>query len=389
MTNERRRRLLKLGLVAGGAALSPPLPSSLRTVWADDEEHDEEHEPVEELSRLPVNTDIVIAAKNAALSMRFRGTTAEECRTWQKRFREKLIELLGPHAPPQKWSAEEERRTELADHTRYELLLKADGVPTVPVYLLLPKGASREHKVPAVLCVHGHGAYGYHPVVGRTDLPGVERAVKNSNYDYGLQFVRRGYAVAAPCMIPFGRRLKAERYGQTDPCAVTFVRMQALGMLPIAENLRDLRWCLDLLQSRPEVQTERIGCAGLSYGGRMTMLVSAIDQRIRVAAVSGALNLLQERISRRYSCGSQIIPGLLKYGDFSEIGSLIAPRHAVWEVGSKDGLVVSGWDEKFKRRLRRAYSALGVSKQLVFDHFEGGHRWNGEVAYPLFARVLR
>ncbi|MBT4867406.1 MAG: hypothetical protein HON53_20065, partial [Planctomycetaceae bacterium] len=237
--------------------------------------------------------------------------------------------------------------------------------------------------------VHGHGAHGNHPIVGRTDLEGVADSIKTAHYDYGLQFVRRGYAVAAPCMTPFGRRLAKSRSGGTDPCAVAFVRMQALGQLPMAANLRDLSWSIDLLQSRPEVASGRIGCAGLSYGGRMTMLATAMDRRIKVACVSGALNLLQERIMGRYSCGSQIIPGLLKYGDYSEIGSLIAPRPAVWEVGAKDGLITQSWADLFKERLRSAYAAFGKPKNLQFDHYDGGHRWNGELAYPLFDEVLK
>jgi hypothetical protein len=114
-----------------------------------------------------------------------------------------------------------------------------------------------------------------------------------------------------------------------------------------------------------------------------------MDDRIKVAAVSGALNLMQERMAGRYSCGGQVIPGLLKYGDYSEIGSLIAPRPCVWEVGSDDGLVVPKWDDRFRERLRRVYLALGSADRLHFDEFEGGHRWNGEVAYPLFHQVLR
>jgi hypothetical protein len=121
----------------------------------------------------------------------------------------------------------------------------------------------------------------------------------------------------------------------------------------------------------------------------MTMTAAAMDDRIKVAAVSGALNLMQERMAGRYSCGGQVIPGLLKYGDYSEIGSLIAPRPCVWEVGSDDGLVVPKWDDRFRERLRRVYLALGSADRLHFDEFEGGHRWNGEVAYPLFHRVLR
>ena len=165
--------------------------------------------------------------------------------------------------------------------------------------------------------------------------------------------------------------------------------MQAVGELPITANLRDLRWCIDLLQKRPEVDPGRIGCAGLSYGGRMTMLVSAIDERIVVASVSGALNLMQERMSLRHSCGAQMIPGLLNFGDYSEIGSLIAPRPCVWETGSTDSLIVPKWDEIFRDRLRRAYKSLEVPDNLYFDKFEGSHEWSGRVAFPLFDEVLK
>ena len=335
------------------------------------------------------DTDIRQALKKAKLAMLFKGSTPAEFRSWQTAFASQLQKLLGDSTPPNNWTIKQESQAQLSDHTRLELLLQADGAPPLPVYLLIPKGLASSQTAPAVLCLHGHGAFAHDAIVGRRDFEGIEANIKKANYDYGLQFVRRGYVVAAPCMRPFGRRVDRPRYGGKDPCAVNFVRMQSLGRLPITSNIRDLRWAINLLQSRPEVNKDRIGCAGLSYGGRMTMMVTAVDQRIRVASVSGALNLLQERMSLRHSCGSQMIPGLLNYGDYSEIGSLIATRPCVWEVGSEDKLVVPKWDELFKSRLRRAYQAAGAANQLHFDHFEGGHRWSGRIAFPLFDKVLK
>jgi dienelactone hydrolase len=137
------------------------------------------------------------------------------------------------------------------------------------------------------------------------------------------------------------------------------------------------------------VDAARLGCVGLSYGGRMTMLTAAVAPRIRVAVVSGAMNLMQERISKPYSCGAQIIPGLLKYGDTPEIASLIAPRPCLWEVGSRDGLIPAKQAEEMLRRMRNAYKALGAQKNLQVDRFDGGHVWNGKVAYPLLDRILK
>ena len=63
-----------------------------------------------------------------------------------------------------------------------------------------------------------------------------------------------------------------------------------VGKLLIAENLRDALWAFEFLARNPKVDPGRIGCVGLSYGGRMTMLTAALEKRIRVAVISGALN---------------------------------------------------------------------------------------------------
>lgn len=333
-------------------------------------------------------TRLADAAREAPLAMRFEGTTAEECRAWQARFGAKLRELLGPFQPPRSWKTAVSSKVELADHTRQELLLAAEGHPALPVYLLTPRTKSSRRRA-GIVALHGHGAHGHHPIAGRDDLPGVADSISKSNYDYGRQLVRRGYVVACPCFTPFGVRLgNMEKFGTADPCGDTFLRMQFLGKLLIAENLRDALWALELLAQADEVDADRLGCVGLSYGGRMTMLTAAVEPRIKAAAISGALNVMQERISKPYSCGAQIIPGLLNYGDTPEIGALIAPRYAVWEAGLRDGLVKAPWAEKAAARIGRAYQALGVADRLQVDRFDGGHVWHGDIAFPLLEKAL-
>src|SRR5262249_2234288 len=158
---------------------------------------------------------------------------------------------------------------------REELLLTADGHPPLPVYLLLPRPRA-EKRVPGVVSLHGHGDHGHHPVAGRDDLPGVAKAIESAHYDYGRQLVRRGFAVGVPCMTPFGVRIgNRDAFGKQDPCGDTFIRMQMLGKLLIAENLRDCLWSVELLARHEEVDAEHLGCVGLSYGGRMTMMTAA------------------------------------------------------------------------------------------------------------------
>jgi dienelactone hydrolase len=337
----------------------------------------------------PIEERLQREIDDAPLAMRFRGSTADECRAWQGEFAVRLRSLLGPHKPPGQWKTVVQRTTNLDDHRREELVLQAEGHPPLPVYLLTPSSKS-DNKHPGVLALHGHGSHGHHPVAGRDDLPGVDKAIQGSNYDYGRQLVRRGYVVAIPCFTPFGVRLgNREAFGKQDPCADTFLRLQILGKLLIAENLRDALWSLELLARHEQVDPQRLGCVGLSYGGRMTMLAAAVEPRIKTAVASGALNLMQERVRQPYSCGAQIIPGLLNFGDTPEIASLIAPRRLLWEVGSQDALLPAQSVDEGLRRMRRAYKALDAEDRLQVDRFEGGHRWNGKLAYRVLDQVLK
>jgi hypothetical protein len=56
---------------------------------------------------------------------------------------------------------------------------------------------------------------------------------------------------------------------------------------------------------------------------------------------------------------------------------------------STDPLLPAEPEIEFRARLERAYEAAGVPGNLRFDDFEGGHRWQGRVAYGLFDEILK
>jgi dienelactone hydrolase len=345
----------------------------------------------DELLKLPTfNEEMNRALRDAPLRMKFRGNNAAELAEWQEQFAAKLRTLIGPHRPPERWSKELLSTAELPDHTREEWLLKAEGVPSLPLYVLRP-AAGRDKRFPSVLALHGHGQFGHEPVVGVEATPQHVQSIRSANYDYGRQLVREGYLVVAPCLTPFGRRITdAQRAGKTDACAVAFVRLSFLGQTLLGANLRDAMWSLDYATQRADVRADRAACVGLSYGGRMTMIAAALDPRIKAAVISGALNVFQERASGGgYSCGAQVIPGLLEIGDTPEIGSLIAPRACIWEIGSRDSLIVKEWADKARERLSKAYAASGKREMLEFHEFEGGHQWSGKTAVPMLAKNLK
>ncbi|MGC3967901.1 MAG: hypothetical protein QM775_11185 [Pirellulales bacterium] len=349
-------------------------------------------EPTTEV--LSVGRRLAAMEQAASLAMQFRGGTFDEARRWQGRFHAKLCELLGPIDPPKKWESVLEERVELPTHVREQrLLISLDAAP-VPLHLLLPRETSRaSQKGPAILAIHGHGDFGHDSVAGIADSPERKAEIDKHRYDYGLKLVEQGYVVASPCLTPFGRRLRGDNSEAAtkrgDPCTLAHLQLQHVGKLLIAENLRDCLWTLEYLARHPSVDAGRLGCAGLSYGGRMGTLVAALDLRIQIAVLGGAMNVFQERAISGSSAGCQVIPGLLNFGDIPEIAGLIAPRRCIWTVGDSDKLLDPQWAEKFRERQARVYDALGANAELVVDRFSGGHEWHGDVAYPALAEVLR
>jgi hypothetical protein len=92
----------------------------------------------------------------------------------------------------------------------------------------------------------------------------------------------------------------------------------------MGERLWDLIRCVDYLETLGEVDKSRIGCAGLSLGGEMSMYLAAMDQRISAAVSSGFLTVMDQMEYKHCRCW--IFPGLRELVDFTDIFSLIAPR---------------------------------------------------------------
>ncbi|HEV3120638.1 MAG TPA: hypothetical protein VGY53_01985, partial [Isosphaeraceae bacterium] len=145
--------------------------------------------PAPQAADLPLEDRLRDLAENAALTMRFEGSTAAECREWQSRFSLALKALLGPCDPPREWKCELERTVALDDHVREERLLTAKGVAPLPLHLLLPHGKANEApgqvKHPGILAIHGHGPLGYDAVVDKAETSEAKAEIASTHYDYG------------------------------------------------------------------------------------------------------------------------------------------------------------------------------------------------------------
>ncbi|MCX8053941.1 MAG: acetylxylan esterase, partial [Armatimonadetes bacterium] len=188
----------------------------------------------------------------------------------------------------------------------------------------------------------------------------------------------------------FGERREAAfpLWGR-DPCNVHFNRGSLLGINLLALDIHDTFRAIDYLCERPEVDPERIGCVGFSFGGTMAMWASALDKRIKVTCISGYLCEFETfAIAKGNFCGSQFVPALRRYFDIPDIAALIAPKPLLIESGIHDEEFKIESARRAYERLRKAYEAYEAPERLAHDIFDGGHKFHGEVAYEWFDKWL-
>lgn len=99
-------------------------------------------------------------------------------------------------------------------------------------------------------------------------------------HDYGLQMVKRGFVT-----LSIGTPGSLDKLGGDTRAALTQAgaefRRQPLTLLAyVAAN------CLTALAQMPEVDAQRIGIIGLSYGGKWSMFASCLDPRFACAVWS-------------------------------------------------------------------------------------------------------
>ncbi len=322
----------------------------------------------------------------------FRGKTADDWRAWRDEALPKYLELIGEFPKPVDLNAEVEYAIEEDGVIRERVVFDSERWMSVPCYVLRPAEMKADRSNAAIICSHGHGRFGKEAVSGaRHVYKEFKDAVAQANYDYGMQMARAGFLTLSLDLRLFAERSEGWQlpFGGPDRCNVEYVRATMLGLNTLALNIWDVKRCVDYLATRPEVDAGRIGMMGLSQGGTMTTFAAAAEPRIRAADIIGYVNAWRRfAFDRGNICGSQVLPGILKYLDAPDIAGLIAPRPLLLEMGAQDDCflvkdMLAGYDA-----VRSIYSAAGVEDDLHADLHPGGHAFAGGKAFEFFRRYL-
>ena len=273
----------------------------------------------------------------------------EEFDAWRTRCRARLTELLGPEPQPVPLEVETLESTACDGYRRDLIVYDTEDVMSVPAFLLVPD--DRRAPGPAVLAVHGHGP-------GKSLVCGLEHT-DAPNGDYAVQLVRQGFVVLAPDLRCFGERLDwnpEDHYA----CDTNLVHAVMAGMSPVTQNLWDLARSLDVLEQHELVDPARLGVAGLSLGGTMSLFLAATDERVSAVVVSGYLASWGEAHKVPWNmCGSQVMPGMLGQIEHVDLGALVAPRPLFAETGTEDMIFPLAAASASMSQLRTLYDVDG------------------------------
>jgi dienelactone hydrolase len=134
---------------------------------------------------------------------------------------------------------------------------------------------------------------------------------------------------------------------------------------------------IDYLQSRPEVDPQRIGCTGNSGGGTQTGYLMALDDRIRCAAPSCWLTGMP-RLLATVGCqdAEQTIFGQLRFGlDHADCIMMRAPSPVLVLAATQDFFDISGTWDVF-RCAKRLYTRMGSAERVDILENDAPHNYN-------------
>ena len=340
-------------------------------------------------------------------------------RTARPFFREKLC--YAPKGEP--LSARVVKKEERDGFSLESVRITATAAYDIPAWVLIPR--NRQGKAPGVIAIHCHGgnyAFGHEKVLSDTPEPEfIQRYRANA---YGRPFTeflaRRGFVVLVIDGFYFGsRRLQVE--GIDPAAAPPYLRERLKKLQALPANTSEwyaavnsacgeyehltaktiftagstwpgiLAWddmrSVDYLVSRPEVDPNRIGCAGLSIGGLRTVHLIGADPRIKAACAVGWMTAFHTQLRKHLRNHTWMIyvPGLYRAMDFPDIASLTAPGALLIQQCDRDQLYPVAGMKGSVEKLEKVYRKAGIPERFKGSFYDVPHSFTPQMQEEAFA----
>ena len=225
-----------------------------------------------------------------------------------------------------------------------------------------------EGPFPAVLTAHGHWNPGRLEHSDLASIPG-----------RSIYFAQQGYVVFSYSMIGYNETEGALPHRFEDD------RHQLWGFSAMGLQLWNSIRALDFLSALPEVDASRIGMTGASGGGTQTFLLTAVDDRIKVAA---PVNMISAHFQG--GCVCENAPLLRRDANNVEIGAMAAPRPLM--MISTSGDWTTNTPEIEYPAIQKIYNLFGAENHVANTHLDYPHNYNKdsrEAVYAWFNRWLK
>lgn len=236
-------------------------------------------------------------------------------------------------------------------------------------------GAARAKKYPAVLCVHGHWA-------GAKQDPVVQSRC--------IGLVKLGFFVL--CVDAFGAGERGigknlgEYHGEMTGAALLPIGRPLSG-IQVYENMR----AVDYLQSRPEVDPDRIGITGASGGGNQTMYAGAFDDRFRCVVPTCSVGNYQAYLSAA-CCMCEVVPGILRFSEEGDVLGLAANRGLMVTSATQDAFQFSVDQAKVSVARAKAVAALSAPtspSSMAHTIIESPHHYNQPMREAMYGWMTK
>lgn len=271
---------------------------------------------------------------------------------------------------------------------REKVVIQVEPEVYMPFYILIPTHKEEVGKQRCILAPNGHQGAGKYSVAGCKEIPSVEKMIEFYHYDYGLQLAKLGFVTLCPDSRGFGERRENalqnddEHSFLNSTCFHLAHMAEPLGMTVAGMCTWDLMRLIDYVIERDEWEIETMGCLGFSGGGMQTLWLTALDERITFAVISGYMYGYKDSLLKlNGNCSCNYVPHLWEHVDMGDIAALIAPRPLMIQSCEEDHLNGERGLENVMEQMeiiKKAYRICEADQNVTHDVCSGGHRWHDE-----------